>query len=204
MSKVISEIEKIDENEEPKELSLKEIQHVALSMNTLIAHYNLKFRISREGIINCLKKIHIETEELSKLQKKDSILKEELKELRIYIRNVGKHNKMLDMVLNREKCRSQLFDTHIIILRRNKNKMLKLQEIAREEINFMNNATDKMKDKKNESLKKYYKAVVNKHKLKDESKKLKTEMISLKGDLQNCSDYKVLKDQIQDIAVNMK
>lgn len=204
MSKVISEDVKSDEQEELKEITLKDTKNGILSMNNYIAHYTLKIRKSREGIISCLKKIQIETEELSKLEKRESEIKKELKELHVYVINAGKHNKMLDMVLNKEKDRSQIFDAQMIILRRNKHKMLKLQETVREEMNFMNCSTDKMKDRKNESLKKYDKVVINKHKLNDDNKKLKKEIICLQDHLQNYPSYKVIKNQIQSLAMNRK
>lgn len=204
MNKVISEDVKSDEQEELKEITLKDTKHGKLSMNNYMAYYTLKIRKSREGIISCLKKIQIEREELSKLEKRESEIKKELKELHVYVSNAGKHNKMLDMVLNKEKDRSQIFDAQMIILRRNKHKMLKLQETVREEMNFMNCSTDKMKDRKNESLKKYDKVVVNKHKLNDDNEKLKKEIICLQDHLQNYPNYKVIKNQIQSLATNRK
>lgn len=197
--------EEVNEPERTEPISLMEPRYMSCSANDSVTFVLLKFRKHREGVIHCLKRIRIETDGMLKLRNKKEEIQTEIRELRVYIRKAKRKNKKLEMHIKREIEQLHLFHSNIAILRNNKYKLLKLQEFATNEINFMSAGIHRMMERKQEIVNQYYEVVIEKYKMKLENESLKKKITGLKSDERMYEkDYNNLKKTMKTIVQTVK
>lgn len=186
-------------------ISLKEPNYLTYAANDSITYFLLKFRKYREGVIHYLRRIRIETDEMLRLRSKKEAMETEIKKLRVNIRKTKKKNRKLEKNIKREIEQLHLLHSNIVLLRNNKYKLLKLQETAINEIQFMSIGIHSMMGRKQEIANQYYEVVLDKDKVKLENESLKKKITDLKSDEKKYrKGYNDLKKMIKTVTHTVK
>ncbi|SBS80240.1 conserved Plasmodium protein, unknown function [Plasmodium ovale] len=195
-NEIISKIESIN---------LKEVKEASASMNNYTNFISLKLKKSREGIIYSIhRKKHLE-DVTKKLNKELSEGNKELRKLEKGIKKLDKDNSNVQNNIITEMNKNNAYKSRLFILKKNKIRITKAQDIIDKDINYMQTRINMMKENVDENSKKYYKLVHNNDKMHKEMERFKKDRKNLQLHLKNTKrNHQVLKNKMQNFVLNLK
>ncbi|SBT31179.1 conserved Plasmodium protein, unknown function [Plasmodium ovale wallikeri] len=195
-NEIISKIESIN---------LKEVKEASASMNNYTNFISLKLKKSREGIIYSIhRKKHLE-DVTKKLNKELLEGNKELQKLEKGIKKLDKDNSNVQNNIITEMNKNNAYKSRLFILKKNKIRITKAQDIIDKDINYMQTRINMMKENVDENSKKYYKLVNNNDKMHKEMERFKKDRRNLQLHLKNTKrNHQVLKNKMQNFVLNLK
>ncbi|CRG98590.1 conserved Plasmodium protein, unknown function [Plasmodium relictum] len=191
-------IEKIDS------INLKEVKDASVSMNYYTNFLSVKFKKNREGIIYSIQRIKYLEGILKKLNKELSEGNKELEKLEKCISDSDKINSQLEKEIKEEINKGNMYKSRASLLKKNKMRIIKAQDIIEKDINYMETRINMMKEYVDMNRKKFHKAVNDKDKMHEEMEKFKKERKFLQHHLKNTrKDHELLKNKMQNFVLNM-
>ncbi|SBT70389.1 conserved Plasmodium protein, unknown function [Plasmodium malariae] len=186
-------------------INLKDVKEVSVNMNNYTNFISLKLKKNREGIINSIHRIKQLEAMTKKLNKELSDGNKELKKLEKNIKQFDEENSYLEDNIASEISKNNAYKSRISILKKNKHKMSKAQEIIDNDINYMKSRINIMKENVDQNSKKYHKLVNDKDKMHKEMEKFKKDRKYLQLHLKSSrKNHEILKNKMQTVVLNMK
>ncbi|CRG98174.1 conserved Plasmodium protein, unknown function [Plasmodium gallinaceum] len=199
---------KVSENEiiqKIDSINLKEVKDASASMNYYTNFLSLKFKKNREGIIYSMQRMKYLEGILKKLNKELLEGNKELEKLEKCIKDSDKVNTYLQKEIKKEIDKGNMYKSRVSLLKKNKIRIIKAQDILDQDIYYMESRINMMKQNADVNNKKVRKILNDKDKMHEEMEKFKKERKSLQYHLNNTKqDHEVLKNKMQNFILNMK
>ncbi|KYO02812.1 hypothetical protein PGSY75_0410500 [Plasmodium gaboni] len=199
---------KISENEiinKIDSINLKEVKDASACMNNYTNFISIKLKKNREGIIHSIQRIkHLEGV-TKKLNKELSEGNKELEKLEKNIKELEETNNTLENDIKAQMNKGNLYKSRLALLKKNKVRISKAQEIIDNDIIYMKSRINIMRENADKNNQKFDKIVSQKDKMHQEMERFKKDRKNLQLNLKNTrKNHEFLKNKMQNLVLTMK